>query len=150
MEKPRKIVPPVYLLLCLVAVFLMDRFVPLWRFDGEPLALAGKLLALLGIAIILWPFFDFLRAKTGDVPFTEATTLVTGGLYRVTRNPMYLGMAAILLGAAFIRGSLGAMLPVPLFMMIIQARFILGEERFLEEAFGAEYLAYKNSVRRWL
>ena len=150
MEKPRKIVPPVYLLLCLAAVFLLDRFLPLWRFDLEALALAGKGLALLGVAIILWPFFDFLRVKTGVVPFTEATTLVTGGLYRVTRNPMYLGMASILLGAALIRGSLGALLPIPVFVMIIQARFIVGEERFLEAAFGEDYLAYKGSVRRWL
>ena len=63
---------------------------------------------------------------------------------------MYLGMVLLLLGVAIALGSLGAWLPIPVFVWIIQARFIVGEERFLEQTFGEPYVAYKRAVRRWL
>ena len=92
----------------------------------------------------------FRGVGTGIVPFDPATALVTGGLYRYTRNPMYLGMVLLLVGVAIALGSLGAWLPIPVFVWIIQARFIVGEERFLEQTFGESYVAYKRGVRRWL
>jgi protein-S-isoprenylcysteine O-methyltransferase Ste14 len=76
--------------------------------------------------------------------------LVVGGFYRYTRNPMYLGMVTALLGVAILLGTLSAFLPIPIFVWIIQKQFIEGEERFLEEIFGGQYLAYKGKVRRWL
>lgn len=76
--------------------------------------------------------------------------LVTGGFFRYTRNPMYLGMVLLILGAAMLYGTAGALLPAPFFAWIIQRNFIRAEERFMEAAFGEEYLAYKKSVRRWL
>lgn len=63
---------------------------------------------------------------------------------------MYLGMTLILLGGALKLGTIGALLPVPLFPLVIQNRFIIPEERFLEETFGDEYRAYCQRVRRWL
>jgi protein-S-isoprenylcysteine O-methyltransferase Ste14 len=75
---------------------------------------------------------------------------VTGGLYRYTRNPMYLGMVSVLIGAALLFGTLSAWLPIPVFVWIIHNNFIRVEERFLEGIFGGQYLQYKNKVRRWL
>jgi protein-S-isoprenylcysteine O-methyltransferase Ste14 len=92
----------------------------------------------------------FKRAGTGIEPFDEATTLVTIGFYRFTRNPMYMGMFLMLLGVAFLMGGIGALLPLPLFVLIIRNNFVLGEERFLEAAFGQHYLDYKFEVRRWI
>ena len=92
----------------------------------------------------------FKRAGTGIEPFDEATTLVSGGFYRYSRNPMYLGMFLMLTGAAFLMGSIGAVLPVLIFVAIIRNNFVLGEERFLEASFGQQYLDYKSTVRRWL
>ncbi len=149
-EKPRKFLPPFWMVLCLALAWLLDRYAPLWSPELPALGLLGRVIALLGLGMILWPVMQFLLARTGLVPFSKATTLVTSGLYRVTRNPMYLGMVLLLLGAAGIFGSLGALLPVPLFVLIIQRRFILGEERFLEAAFGHEYRAYRKRVRRWI
>jgi protein-S-isoprenylcysteine O-methyltransferase Ste14 len=149
-ERPRKIVPPMYLLGCIGLIFVLDRFMPVLELDFTWLKPLGRALGLGGIMIIFWPFLAFTRAGTGIVPFSEATQLVTGGMYRVTRNPMYLGMALLLAGAACAAGSLTAFLPLPLFVWIITVRFIVGEERFLEAAFGNEYLAYKARVRRWL
>lgn len=149
-EKPRKFLPPFWMVLCLALSWLIDRYIPLWTLGSPVQGLVGRGIALLGLAVILWPVGQFLLARTGLVPFSKATTLVTSGLYRVTRNPMYLGMVLLLIGGALIFGSLGAFLPIPLFVAIIQHRFILGEEAFLQATFGDEYRAYLERVRRWI
>lgn len=145
----RKILPPIWLILLLLLVFMADRWMPLYKFPVSLEALSASS-TVVGLVIIFWPAASFARAKTGMVPFSDATSLVTGGLYRITRNPMYLGMTLILLGGALKLGTIGALLPVPLFPLVIQNRFIIPEERFLEETFGDEYRAYCQRVRRWL
>jgi protein-S-isoprenylcysteine O-methyltransferase Ste14 len=102
------------------------------------------------VALILWAAGLFKRAGTGIVPFSESTALVTGGPYRLTRNPMYVGMAAVLFGAAAVMGSLTPFIGSIAFVAIITARFILPEEAHLERAFGPSYLELKRRVRRWL
>ena len=83
-------------------------------------------------------------------PFDESTLVVTTGMFRITRNPMYLGMVLALLGVGLILGSATAFAPIPAFVAIIHYQFILYEERFMEDLFGQEYLAYKSNVRRWI
>jgi protein-S-isoprenylcysteine O-methyltransferase Ste14 len=83
-------------------------------------------------------------------PFSEAKTLVVRGPYRWTRNPMYLGMAAILLGFALYLGSVTPFIVIPAFMGLIAERFIVPEEEMLEKTFGQAYSDYKARVRRWL
>ena len=143
-------VPPVYLLVSLAAMAVFHVALPIARPLGEPYRYAGVVLMALGIALILWAALLFRRAGTGIVPFSEATALVSAGPYRFTRNPMYLGMVAILLGAALMLGSLTPFIVIPAFMALVAERFILPEERMLEVAFGDAYLRYKASVRRWL
>ncbi len=149
MVPKRIILPPVWLVLFLLLVFMADRWLPLLTLPAWLSAVAVPF-SLAGLAIILWPAVDFMRAKTGMVPFSDATSLVTGGLYRFSRNPMYLGMGFILLGGALKLGTLGALLPVPFFPLVIRQRYILPEEQFLLAAFGEEYRAYCQRVRRWL
>jgi len=67
----------------------------------------------------------------------------------VTRNPMYLGLTLILFGVALIDGTLGAFLPLPVFVGILHWRFIRAEEHFLEGIFGEQYRTYRTRVRRW-
>jgi len=150
MEQKRKIKPPIYLLLALLLMEAMHRWLPLGQLWGTPLSYAGIALLVLGAVMTILSAAAFQRAGTGIVPFEEATALVTSGFFRHTRNPMYLGMVLILLGVAVLRGSLGAFLPIPLFVWVIQSQFIHGEERFMEAAFGGAYLDYKRRVRRWL
>jgi protein-S-isoprenylcysteine O-methyltransferase Ste14 len=149
-ERPRKIVPPFWMLACMGLAWLFHRYLPVAPLPIPHASLLGRGVAVLGLLCALWPLAQFLAARTGVVPFSEARVLVTGGLYRVTRNPMYLGLAFVLMGFGLMLGSVGALLPVPLFPWIIQKRFIEGEERFLEAAFGDEYLDYRRRVRRWL
>lgn len=150
MEKKRKILPPVYLLLSLAAMAGLHYFAPLLRLIAPPWSAAGLGLIVAGVIIAAVAAFSFHRAGTPVIPFEPSTALVTGGMFRYTRNPMYLGMVFVLIGAALLFGSLSVWLPVPVFILIIRNNFILGEERFLEEIFGKQYTDYKNKVGRWL
>ncbi len=149
-EKKRKIIPPVYLLMALAVMWLMHFFFPVYQYVHEPLAYAGIIAVIFGITMAAISAAMFRRAGTGIEPFDEATTLVTTGFYRYSRNPMYLGMFLMLAGTAFLLGSTGAIMPVVIFILIIRNNFVLGEERFLEACFGRRYLDYKSGVRRWL
>jgi len=150
MEVKRKIVPPAYLFITLLLMWLMQGYFPVLQYIYPPAAYLGIAPIIFGIVIAAMAADLFKKADTGIVPFEEATTLVTDGSYRVTRNPMYLGMFLILLGVAALLGSVGALLPFPLFVVVIRNHFVLGEERFLEAAFGTQYLDYKAKVRRWI
>lgn len=149
-ETPRKIVPPVWLVLSIVVMYLLDRFLPVGSFGGPFVWGFASAFIAAGLFIIIASANLFAKEKTGIVPFSESTAVVATGPYKFTRNPMYLGMVLILVGIAVALGSLLPFLVIPVFAWIIHIRFILGEERFMEEAHGEAYLQYKSRVRRWL
>lgn len=150
MEQKRKVVPPVYFLTCLVLMIAFHYWVPISDYIQAPFHYGGVVLAAFGLGMTIMSAGAFKKADTGIVPFDEATALVTGGFFRFTRNPMYLGMVLFLLGTSVVLGTVSTLLPIPLFIWVIHKNFILGEERFMQEAFGEEFLAYKAKVRRWL
>jgi protein-S-isoprenylcysteine O-methyltransferase Ste14 len=143
-------IPPLYFLAALLLMALLHQVLPLAQILFAPYRYAGVALMALAVALILWAVLLFRRAGTGIVPFSPATALVLGGPYRFTRNPMYLGMAGTLLGAALLMGSLSPFAVIPAFMALIADRFIAPEEAMLERAFGRAYLDYKAKVSRWL
>ena len=109
-------------------------------------------LALIGAAFSLAGVISFRRARTtvNLMKPESASALVCGGVYRLTRNPMYLGMLFVLIAWAVFLFSAWA-LPGPAIFVFYMDRFqIAPEERVLSAMFGAEYLAYKSRVRRWL
>ena len=146
----RRVLPPVWLLLALLASYAFDRKLPLAEIFREPWNLAGFLPLALGCVMSAISALAFRRAGTPVVPFEVSKKLVIGGWYRVTRNPMYLGLALVQAGVGTLLGSLGALLPLPVLIAILHFRFIRGEERFLEEIFGDEYRSYRARVRRWI
>ena len=150
MERKRKIIPPVYLLLSLLAMTALHFLLPLGRFAWPPYTWLGLVPLGAGMGMGFHASNAFRTAGTPVVPFEPSTVLVTKGMYRLTRNPMYLGLLLILIGVAVLFGTVGALLPIPVFAWIIHSQFIVGEERFLEEIFGPSYLSYKKSVRRWI
>ncbi len=151
MDSPRrKIYPPVWLLLCLLALFALEHFVTPNSQAPTALRYLGVASILLGLGLAVWAGGGFRKAGTDMVPFKNVTALVTTGIYRYTRNPMYLGMALVLLGTALLLGSMAGLIVVPLFMVIIQTRFIQAEEEMLRELFGDDYKNYCARVRRWL
>lgn len=129
---------------------LLQLFLPLYQYVQPPLAYAGIIIVFLGIALSAISAGMFVKADTGLLPFEEATALVTGGIFQFTRNPMYVGMFLMVFGSAFLMGSVGALIPLLIFMLIIRFNFVAGEERFMEAAFGQHYLDYKSKVRRWI
>lgn len=92
----------------------------------------------------------FKLAGTTIKPFQESKTLVTTGIFRFSRNPMYLGFALILVGAAILLGSLTPFFVIPVFVILTEKQFIISEEIMLERTFGTAFLDYKRRVRRWL
>jgi protein-S-isoprenylcysteine O-methyltransferase Ste14 len=108
------------------------------------------LLAACGAASILLALRCFGEAGTAPEPWKPTTALATGGIYRLTRNPMYLGMALLLGGLGLGLASWGVMAMLPLVLLIVDRFVIQREERYLDVRFGAPYSAYRNEVRRWL
>ena len=104
-----------------------------------------------GIVLVLIAGFKFGQSKTSVNPIQpeKASALVTTGIYCFTRNPMYLGGALILAAQAFLASNYLAFLAVVVFVVYISRFQIQPEERILENKFGADYLAYKQKVRRW-
>ena len=111
---------------------------------------AGWALVAVGAALVLSAFYRFGRARTGIVPVTPTTTIVAAGPYRFTRNPMYLGMAVVYLGATLLLDSYWPLLFLPVAIAAVQVYVIRREERYLEGKFGEEYRAYTRRVRRWV
>ena len=146
----RIIYPPVWLVLGLVAIFTLNEMSVGPRFTSLAGQWLGGGIILVGLALLVMAGGLFKQADTDLVPFKNVTALVTGGIYRYTRNPMYLGMALILLGTAITVGAVYTLLVPPLFMAIIEYRFIRPEEDMLRELFPEEFPDYCRRVRRWL
>jgi protein-S-isoprenylcysteine O-methyltransferase Ste14 len=148
-DKP-KLLPPVYFFSAIVVMVGLHFLMPLKAILSPPLNYVGALFMMLGFASTLWAVSAFGKAGTPFKPFERSTALVTHGLYRITRNPMYLGMVIALTGVAIWLGTISPFLVILIFVWLIQRKFVQREEKFLEDLFGHEYLAYKARVRRWL
>ena len=145
----RRIIPPAWLLISLIVMTGLHFYLPIARIIEVPWSYLGAALIAIGVIISATGAGTFRRAGTPVKPFERSTALVTHGIYRFTRNPMYLGLLFVLIGAAIAFGTLSPWFPIPLFFLVVRTQFIRGEEEFLEGIFGADYLAYKQRVRRW-
>lgn len=146
----RIIYPPIWLVFGLVAVFALNEFLPGPRFTSEAGQAVGAVFIITGLILLVFAGRLFKRAGTDLVPFKNVTTLVTSGIYRYTRNPMYLGMLCVLLGCAITVGASMALVIPPLFAAVIEWRFIRPEEAMLRGIFPEQFAAYCERVRRWI
>lgn len=144
--------PPVYLLAFGAVMWLMHGYVPLYYWLEIPWRYTGLLLIFLAGLSDLWSLGLFLKLHTTPNPMRPSATthLVTLGLYRYSRNPMYLGMLVMLLGWWIWLGSLTPILLLPVFIYVLVKMQVEPEEEALEAHFGDRYREYKNSVPRWL
>ena len=150
MEYKGKPYPPIYFFVSLMVMIALHYLAPIHQLLSTPLRYAGVPFVVGGICVAAVAAGAFSRVGTPIVPFEKSTVIVTSGLFRFSRNPMYLGMVMALFGVALLLGSTATFIPIPIFVWLIQYQFISREEEFLEEIFGEEYLAYKDKVRRWL
>lgn len=143
--------PPLVFLGTLLLGLLIDRLcgfaLPL---HPQVRIAAVAILVTFGLLVIVAGIFRFGQAGTDPKPWKTSTALVVKGIYRYTRNPMYLGMALAYLGLALGLASVAALVLFPLLIAAIQTQVIAREERYLEARFGEAYRAYRKAVRRWL
>lgn len=140
--------PPVWLAGALALVWGLDRVLPLGGFGV--LAVFGPVLVAAGLALVLAAAGQMLLRRTTVIPKSQPAALVTGGVFRLCRNPIYLGDAMVLAGAIL---SWDVPLGVPVligFVWVIQTRFIMGEEAVLRAVFGAAFDAWAARTGRWL
>lgn len=146
-------VPPVAIfLVAAAAMWLLARAVPAGAFSFPGQLLAASVMLLLAGLVGMAGVRTFAKAGTTVNPLRpeSASQLVTGGIYRRTRNPMYLALLLALVAWGTWLGSAPALLAIPVFVLAINRLQIQPEERALEALFGATFLAYKQQVRRWL
>ena len=103
-----------------------------------------------GFTVMIWAWWLFQKAETAICPTADSQVLVTSGVYRLTRNPMYLGMVLMMAGMALWFGTLPYYLVVVLYFLVINEVFCPFEEERLVDTFGKEYSEYQRKVRRWV
>lgn len=141
--------PPVWLVGAIALVWVEARLVPdLLAFPH--VRLMGEVLFWSGVALAGGAAVSFLIARSTIIPHRTPSTLITGGLYRLSRNPIYLADVMILVGVSLKWGAVSGLVLAPVFMAIITARFIRPEEARLRAKFGPEAEAFFARTRRWI
>ena len=151
-SRPRTwILPPAPYAAALVGGWWLDRHVlalPLdWGLATRPL---GWLLAGIGLLLFGWTLLTFWRHRTTVNPYKAASSLCTGGPFRFSRNPIYVGDGFLLGGVSLLLETFWPLLFAPLIWALLRYGVIRHEETHLEEKFGDAYRAYRARVRRWL
>lgn len=146
-DNPRVFVPPPLIFVGLLSFGLLVERAP---FALQPIQLAAIVAGLAGLALIAAALSLFRNKHTRAEPWQPSSALVTNGVYRFTRNPMYLGMAIVCLAVALFSQSLAAGLLTLAAVVIIDRTVIAREEAYLVRRFGDDFVAYRRRVHRWL
>ena len=141
--------PPLWLVGFLILVWGLDQALP-WGLFGAVGRKLGVILALMGLALMIAAVVQMTLARTTVNPRGTPAALVTGGVFQFSRNPIYLGDALVLAGAMLWWDVPLAAPLLPLFIGVIQTRFILPEEARLRAGFGQAFADWSRTTRRWL
>jgi protein-S-isoprenylcysteine O-methyltransferase Ste14 len=147
-----KIPPVVVVLIAAGLMWVISAVAPSLRFSFPGRPLLALILVIAGVLVNASGITLFRRAQTTVNPMKpdSASSLVVDGIYRVTRNPMYLGFLLLLLGWAVFLSNMASLPVIPVFVAYMTCFQIVPEERALEAVFKQEYSAYKSNVRRWI
>ena len=141
---------PVLLAIAILFTFALQWFVPLPFFPSLPSRVIGTILFLGGFSLGFPALAGMLRGNTSPNPHRPSTALVRDGTYRITRNPMYLGMIISYIGLFIFFQNPWFILFLPFLAWSFNTWVIIPEEEYLEEKFGKEYLDFKARVHRWI
>lgn len=142
--------PPILYFISIMLGLILQWLIPITIPFGILGTLVGLVLVLVGVSLAFWGSHEFTQQGTNVNPDLPATAVITTGPYQFTRNPMYVGLTIAQIGIGFALNAgwlLIALIPT---LIIMRQLVIAREERYLEAKFGAEYTAYKATVRRWL
>ena len=146
----KKILPPTYFALCLIIAAVLHFLLPIKQFINYPYNFLGFLFFVIGGILNIWTDQLFKKNKTTVKPLEKPSTFIQTGPFKISRNPMYLGMTILLIGLGFVLGSIISFVGFILFIIAMEIAFIPQEERSMQEQFGEEYLNYKKKVGRWI
>ena len=142
--------PPVWLLGCMVLTTLLAWWFPSLAFAIEGQVMIGLILIGVGVAISILAVQEMARAKTTVIPRRDPNALVTTGIFRFSRNPIYLSDWIMLLGWIILWGAVLALPLLWLFPRVITRRFIEGEEAKMRAHFGDQFDSWAQKTRRWI
>lgn len=146
----KRVMPPTYFLIALLLVVAVRFVLFRWAYS-TPLTLGvGVVLLVAGIWLDLAGDSAFKRRGTPVSPDATPSALVTSGVFRWTRNPMYLGMVVMVAAVAALLGAFAGLVVPAVLVVVLDREFVTGEERRLAEAFGSDYAEYASAVRRWI
>tara|TARA_B100000579_G_scaffold118192_1_gene95051 strand:- start:22806 stop:23249 length:444 start_codon:yes stop_codon:yes gene_type:complete len=145
-----KIPPPLIVLVLVISIYFSSKKIDLINIPFK-IQISFFILSI-GILIFLYPVLQFIKSKTtvDPIKFKKVNKLVTSGIFKYSRNPMYLGMLMVVLSTSIFYLNIYSILTPFLFIFWINKFQIKREEAFLTEKFGKEYLSYKNKTRKWL
>lgn len=145
-----RVPPPLIFLGYLIGALIVNWAVPFPMPWISASRVVGGVLVATGFFIDGWAFAQMVKAHTSPDPREATTAIVTGGPYRFTRNPIYLGFFSIYLGFTLLAGTLWGLIASPFLFWTVTHSVIHAEEIYLEEKFGEEYTHYRSRVRQWL
>lgn len=146
----KRLMPDDYFIISLALEILSHFVFPVTKIIPVPYSLAGIVLIVSGILLTVWTNYSLLKRRTAVRPYEAPSFLVTSGPFRLSRNPLYLGMTVSLFGVAVFLGSLTPFFFPVIFTILVEKFFIRAEEENLVKKFGSKYIDYKKRVRRWI
>ncbi|WP_019959906.1 methyltransferase family protein [Woodsholea maritima] len=142
--------PPILFFEALMAMVIIHKFWPLAKWVSGPYRWVGLALIMIGLVLTMGQAGRFRRHGANVRSHKAPTRFIHDGVYKYSRNPMYLGFLLALLGAWLFLGSAGALIPVVVFGLVMNFTWITYEEAYMRATFGDEYRAYCQRVRRWV
>ena len=145
----KKIYPPTHFYTYLIISAAFHFLLPVKQVVFMPYIFLGFAPLLAGVILNVWTDGLFKKLSTTVKPDQKPSVLIDYGPFRISRNPMYLGMTLMLIGAGILLGSITSFVGAILFVVAMEYYFIPDEEKTMQETFGDEFLKYKSKVRRW-
>lgn len=146
----RWLLPPILVVALLLAMAVLSRVWPAPRLLAQPWQFIGLVPLMAGLVLPLSVNRRFRQVDTNIHTFRDPDLLVVDGVFGYTRNPIYLGFALLLLGAALLFNVAAVLLPVVIYVLVADLWYIRHEEARMADRFGPAYDDYRRRVRRWL
>lgn len=144
--------PPIFFAVIFLLSILVQKKLPLNNhfFTLTTPKIIGSIIVIISLLFSLIALVQFYKTNNTVITIKPATSLLTKGVYSVSRNPMYLSLLLIYIGSSLIIGNWWSFILFPLFFLILQGYVIKHEEKYLIRRFGQQYLDYKRETRRWI
>ncbi len=142
--------PPIWLAAFLAVAWGIARLLPGLTVDAVWLRWLGVAIVVAGLGLMVLAILQMAKHRTTVIPHRQPSALVSTGIFRISRNPIYLGDALILTGAILWWGAVAALPLIPVFIWLIGHRFISPEEARLRTGFGEDFVKWSERTRRWL